>query len=588
MRQLKFIKILSKTVIFLIAISFILRMWHIDWGLPEIYDHDGTNHIEAALQVGTGKLEPDGLIHGTFITYTLFVEYGILYILGKIAGIYMSTDDFILSYLNDPTILSVVGRVTIVLLSIGSIIFTYLIAKKLFNERIAIMSALFMAFSPTHFICSTQIKDDMPATFFCALFFYFISLYFLSDNSNFRKNRFFYASGFTLGVAMAAKMTAIPGVITFFVAYLLKELNEYKELKRYFVSLWDRRLIMGILFIFIGFFIFDPFAVINFKKFIAGFLTVKNTYKELSAVSPRIFYFTNHLPNMIGVAPTILFCISVVYFVIKPTRRVVLLLSFPITYYLIFTNSVGLVHHMITTLPFIVILLSFFLDKIYCVINRWDHNKSIIVLSLLVILFITPQALNTVRYLHVLGAVDNRLIAKKWIENNIPFNESFMIEGAAKTMIVMAPRLKENLETLHNDFNYVVSLGGSGKLQKLLINNYKNDEKTYMLHKAHWEIKPDDIDKIKPDYIITSGYLDLDLGELDYWRDEKHYKRRAALYRRINESYRLIKDFKPFPNFTMFFPLSSKDYDELRSINLFSSQMEIIPGPGIKIFKRKI
>ena len=161
-------------IVFILLTSLILKIWYIDWGLPNLYNHDEINHIEEALQVGSGKLEPEGLKHGTLIAYLLFLEYGFLYILGKVTGNYLSVNDFVLSYATDPTMVFVVGRVTIVLLSVGSIFFTYLAGKKLFNERIGIISAIFIAFSPIHFIHSTFVKDDIPATFFCALFFSFV------------------------------------------------------------------------------------------------------------------------------------------------------------------------------------------------------------------------------------------------------------------------------------------------------------------------------------------------------------------------------------------------------------------------------
>ncbi|MEK6715219.1 MAG: glycosyltransferase family 39 protein [Candidatus Omnitrophota bacterium] len=576
-------------IILLIFISFLLRIWHIDWGLPYIHNHDELNHIEQSLQVGSGKLEPQGLMHGTLITYLLSIEYGILYILGKIIGRYLSTDGFLLSYLTDPTIFFIIGRVTIVLLSVGSIFVTYLIGKKLFNERVGIISALFIAFSPTHFINSTCIKDDIPATFFCTLFFYFTSLYLLADNSTLKRNRFYYASGFFLGLAIAAKLTAIPGIVTFCLAFSLKELSDSEGYKKYLIFLWDRRFLKGMLFVLTGFFIADPYAVINYKKFIYGILFMKNQYMEnvITVKNTQIFYFTNHLPDMIGIPLTIFFCISVIYFVFKPSNKLILLLSFPAVYYLIFNKSTGFAHHILTALPFIVILISVFLDKIYFIINKWNMVKSAVVLPFLLILFITPEALNTIRYIYVLGSADTRILAKKWIEDNIPSNKSIFIEGGIKNLIVLGPQLRGNLDTLKDDFNFVVSRGGSGKLQKLLINSYKDGGKTYMLYKASPEIRQEDIDKFNADYIITNGFVDLDVGELEYWRDEGYYIRREAVHRKINERYELIKQFKPFPSFSMYFPFASRDYNELKSINLFDCQKEIIPGPEIKIFKRK-
>lgn len=579
-------------VILLLFLSFAIRIWHIDWGLPNLYNHDETNHIEEALQVGYGKLEPDGLMHGTVITYLLFLEYGLLYIFGKITGKYLSIDGFSLSYLTDPTIFYLIGRVTIVLLSVGSIYLTYLIGKKLFNERIGIISALFITFSPTHFIHSTFVKDDIPATFFCALFFYFISLYFLADNSALKRNRFYYASGFALGLAIAAKLTAIPGLVTFYLAFFLKETNEMKGYKRYFISLRDRRFLKGMFFIFIGFFIADPFAVINYKKFIYGVLRMENEYTGMVTTIkfPQIFYFTNHLPNMIGIPLTIFFCISVIYFVFKPSYKLILLLSFPISYYLLFNNALGLAFHILTALPFIVVIISVFLDEIYFKINnKWNMTISTTIMLFLTVLLIISGALNTFRYIHVLGSEDTRTSSKRWIEDNISSDKSILIEGAVKNMIYMSPQLKGNLDTLKDDFDYVKSHGGRGGGQKILIDNFNSSKITYRLYKVSYTLRPEYIEEYNVDYIITSGFLDLDNAELDYYRNESYYMQRKAVYSEIHKNYELIKRFEPFPYFREYFPIfTSKDYEELEKIKLFGQQKEIIPGPEIKIFKRKI
>ncbi len=604
-------------LIFLVSISFILRIWYIDWGLPNLYQHDETNHIEQALQVGAGKLEPDGLMHGTFITYLLFFEYGILYILGKITGKYVSLNDFLLSYLTDPTIFFIIGRVTIVLLSIGSIFFTYLIGKKLFNERVGVISALFIAFSPTHFIQSTTVKDDIPAAFFCALFFYFISIFFMHETPMFqrdtkndennppsppfskggmggfsvKRNRFYYASGFALGLAIAAKLTAIPGIITFCLAFILREIAKSKGYRKYLVSLIDIRFLKGMFFIFIGFFIAEPFAVINYEKFIWGILDMKNQYAGMVTTInfPQLFYFTNHFPNMLGIPLTIFFCISVIYFVFRPSKKLVLLLSFPVSYYLLFNNAVGFSHFILTALPFIAIIAAAFLDKIsYMACNKWKASSHWVIMLPLAALLLVPELFNCIRYLYVLGSEDTRTLSRKWIENNIESNASIFIDGTVNNLVYFSPQVKGNLETLRDDLNYVRATGGSGRLQKMLIDNFKENDKTYRLYKSS-HIKPEQVYKFNADYVITSGFLDLDVGEFEYFRDEEYYKQRKILYEEIAKRYELIKRFEPFPNFRYYFPLfTSKDYSELRRIELFSNQKKIMPGPEIKIFKRKI
>jgi len=237
-----------------------------------------------------------------------------------------------------------------------------------------------------------------------------------------------------------------------------------------------------------------------------------------------------------------------------------------------------------------VVIIIAFLDEIYSKINdKWNMTISTTIMLFLTVLLVMPEALNTFRYIYMLGSEDTRTSSKRWIEDNIPSDKSILIEGAVKNMIYMSPQLKGNLDTLRDDFDYVKSHGGQGGGQKILIDNFNNSKITYRLYKVSYALTPEHMEEYNADYIITSGFLDLDNAELDYYRNESYYMQRKAAYSEIHKNYELIKRFEPFPYFREYFPIfTSKDYQELKKIKLFGQQKKIIPGPEIKIFKRKI
>ena len=67
-----------------------------------------------------------------------------------------------------------VAEIVEILFSAGAILFTYLIAEKVFDERAALLAALIMALSPTYFSFTGSALSDIPSTFFVlgALFFF--------------------------------------------------------------------------------------------------------------------------------------------------------------------------------------------------------------------------------------------------------------------------------------------------------------------------------------------------------------------------------------------------------------------------------
>jgi len=66
------------------------------------------------------------------------------------------------------------GKILVLLFGIGTITLTYLIAYKLFNKKIAILSALLLAFSPTFFLFNSILFTEIPSTFFSLFGFYLL------------------------------------------------------------------------------------------------------------------------------------------------------------------------------------------------------------------------------------------------------------------------------------------------------------------------------------------------------------------------------------------------------------------------------
>ena len=65
------------------------------------------------------------------------------------------------------------GRLLELLFAAGCILLTYLIGKQIFNRKTGILSALFLAFSPTFYFFSTISLSEIPSLFFALISIYF-------------------------------------------------------------------------------------------------------------------------------------------------------------------------------------------------------------------------------------------------------------------------------------------------------------------------------------------------------------------------------------------------------------------------------
>ena len=75
---------------------------------------------------------------------------------------------------------------------LGSILFLYLLVKRLFKEKVAFWSSVFLAVNPLFFLMSRQLRPEIYVTFFTILSFYFLSL--AKEKKN---NLFYFLTGIT-------------------------------------------------------------------------------------------------------------------------------------------------------------------------------------------------------------------------------------------------------------------------------------------------------------------------------------------------------------------------------------------------------
>jgi hypothetical protein len=121
----------------------------------------------------------------------------------------------------------IVSRLFSILVSIGCIIFTFLITKKLFSNKHAIISALILACTPIFFFYSSYVLTDHIATLFLIA-----SVFFLMKEK-------FILGGILGGCAIWFKFTHILyiGAIILFMAYKILILKNKKNILQYTYTL---------------------------------------------------------------------------------------------------------------------------------------------------------------------------------------------------------------------------------------------------------------------------------------------------------------------------------------------------------------
>ena len=172
----------------------------------------------------------------------------------------------------------IVASLFVSLLGALSILFIYLAAKEIFNKKVALLSALFLAFLPFHIVFSKILYLHVPAFFFTLLF-----LFFLKKAENNNKIFLFFLAGCFLSISILTRfeyLLLIP--LTIINIVLFREKYNFEK----------------IIFLSSGFVVFMlPFLVwqhLTYGSPFSVFLKqARVTWRFFGIEMPWNYYFTN-------------------------------------------------------------------------------------------------------------------------------------------------------------------------------------------------------------------------------------------------------------------------------------------------------
>lgn len=218
-------------LILLLALG--LRLYGIDFEVPHPDDYIS---VQAAMHFGPAKVTPTG--YGLYALYnwpgfTMVYIQGILFSLyflfGWIGGIFPSLESFRNLYVSDPSSFYLIGRLMSVCFGIGSIGVLYHLSRRLYDQKVALLSSLFLSVSFIHSFHSQFIRPDIPSLFFILLFL--ICCLMILEQS---KLKYYTYAGMLVGVATATKFTSAIMIIPLLVTYIMAEFKQLSNRKNPF------------------------------------------------------------------------------------------------------------------------------------------------------------------------------------------------------------------------------------------------------------------------------------------------------------------------------------------------------------------
>ncbi len=406
-------------------VALIIRVWGTGYGVPYDFGHpDEALVVQNALNFGASKsLHPAWFNYPTLYMYLLFFVYGAYFLTGTATGMFHSVSDFAFAFLTSPGAFHLIGRLVTALIGALTPIVVYLLGKRAFGFTTGLVASLLLAFSPAHVWHSHWALPDVTMVFLSTLSFVFI--YRILEKGDLSS---YIGAGACAGLATSTKYNAGLLVLPIFMAHYLS-CNSKKSI---LAILFDKKMILSYCTMAFGFLVGSPYWLFDFPSFYKAFLFDVSHMRtgHLGGIAGRPWLW--HMQALIDSERILgfLFIGGVVYSLLRRER-----VDFPFLLFVLASVAyigswakTSLVY-LLATFPILAILGARLLVELVSktITNRY-RKQAIIGISLLAVGLQIPKIVqNNLRYTYS----DTRVVAKEWVENNIPAGAKIAFEGYA-------------------------------------------------------------------------------------------------------------------------------------------------------------
>lgn len=556
-------------ILLIIILAFLVRVIGLNFGLPFTYHDDEPVIVNYALSYGMGDFSPRTFYVPPLLSYLLFFEYGILYLIGLLFGFFRNINGFGYLFLNNPTIFYLIGRFTFgVLPGCAAVFFLYLLGKRVFNKPIGIIAAFFLAINFLHVRNSHYIYFDIPLTLFLIILF-IKSVDLIRTNSV----RDYLSTGLLIGVVTGIKYFG-PMLGVFLAAVLVHNLIFYRNKTPGNL----RKISLLILVSMVSFFLLNPYAFLQYGKFLKAVAKISVSSQD------TWFHLKVSLAGSLGLR--MLFCglLGLGMAIIKKNKPAALLAVFVLSYYLIITmKSQAAERYVMPMVPVLLLFAAYLTHSISESMKSRVMKKGALVAVSLLLVF--PSAHKVFLADRLFLRDDTRTQAYHWIKENIP-PRSTMALDALRSWFPRLEKTKKQLAQVYEDSRDITFQRAEGALdfkKKLMLSNPGYPENTYILYymrastiRGFHSVYPDMLIEFDGliqrgvDYVVVSSSI---LGDERYHPFVKRLRENSILLRSFSPYLSGIKRIKPEEETTL--PAAAFSMKELKARRAFGPYIEI-------------
>lgn len=389
-----------------------LRLWGVEGGLPYVFHPDENRQILDALGMAERlSLLPEEHSYPALHKYMLLAINGAYFAAGRAAGWFADPIDFAFRFLTGESRVFLLGRLLSVFGGVAVCIASYAAGKRVFSEKAGLVALLYTA-GMFHLV---QHSQWAVADIFIALFTLLSLSYSIAAARD--EGALKLAAAFT-GLAISTKPQGLFLLVPFFLGQwmLFRDSDEG-------VAVFARKRVSAVLLLAVFSAIGNLSWVFSFNEAYTKFMMLTQVTKlGISSREPfepgiisLALWFIKELARQEGPLGAVLL-LGVVYSMLRGTREDVIYLSYIAVFMLAMKDwAVRYLHLFVALFPVMCLFGARFTEEILMRARARAAVTVAFVLSL-----VLPSAADSVEASYSKRGADTRLLAKSWMEENIP------------------------------------------------------------------------------------------------------------------------------------------------------------------------
>ena len=483
--------------IFLVAVG--LRLWGIWFGLPFSFHPDEHHEVFRALELGSGAFNFERTGKGGYF-YVLFVEYGVLFVVLKVAGVVSSAQDFARYFAADSSNFYLIGRATTAVVGAINVILVYRLGARAYSVGAGLLAAVFLTVDFLNVEHSHFVTVDVPMTCLATA-----ALLFAVRMATDGGPRDYIWAAFFASLATTTKFPAILLLFPLLVAHFYYVYRSGGMVRQFFLSRYLWWAVVTFLVVLVvtnpGYLVNPPLPDLfggGDVENAAGY-ELDDEGAELPPAPNLFWFYITALAHSMGWPLLLVSFAGAAYALWRRTAADVLLLAFALIFYLALSGTGSELYYPRYILPVIVVLALLAGRLVY---EQWPQAgatiaKRALAVTLVVVLVALP-AYRSIINNHLLTQPDTRALARQWFEEHIPPGSRVLIEGVKIEPTRLTVPLQDTAENLR-EYAQFYRTREPGKTKYLNFKMQVLSGPTY------------DLTLISPS--------DLELHDLDYFKD---------------------------------------------------------------------